>query len=257
MQHPPYFYALILFVSALAGGLTYAFTKKKSGKGIKLLLTYSAAYLLGLTLLHLFPELFHSGIAHPGWYVLGGFLLQIVLDYFSHGVEHGHAHHHHEHGTKFMFTVMASLWVHAFIEGMPFGGVFEHVHVHDHVHDHAHHHGHDHRDSLLIGISLHKVTEAFVFMALLISTNMKLRQSIFWLVIFCLMAPAGAFVHYIIGEQGIANLAELTPKVTGVLIGILLHVSTMILFESEEGHKFNRLKFGMILLGLACAALVS
>jgi len=127
MQHPPYFYALILFVSALTGGLVFVFTRKHNGKGIKLLLTYSAAYLLGLTLLHLFPELFGSGISHPGWYVLGGFILQIILDFFSHGVEHGHAHHHHNQGTKFLFTVMASLWVHAFIEGMPFGGVFEHV----------------------------------------------------------------------------------------------------------------------------------
>lgn len=258
MQHPPYFYAIILFISALAGGILYLLTRKQNGKGIRLLLTYSAAYLLGLTMLHLFPELFSSGISNPGWYVLAGFILQIILDYFSHGVEHGHAHHHHNHGTKFLFTVMASLWIHAFIEGMPFGGVFEHVH--DHGHDHAHHHhghSHDHRDSLLLGISLHKITESFVFMALLLSSQMKLRQGIFWMVVFALMAPAGAFVHYIIGEQGIANLAELTPKVTGILIGILLHVSTMILFESEEGHKFNRLKFGMIVLGIACAALVS
>ncbi len=261
MHHPPYFYATILFLSAIVGGIIFILTRKQNGKGIRLLLTYSAAYLLGLTLLHLFPELFASGISNPGWYVLAGFILQIILDFFSHGVEHGHSHvhNHSHHGNKFIFTVMASLWVHAFIEGMPFGGVFEHVHIHDHTHGaHDHHaHTHDHRDSLLIGISLHKITEAFVFMALLLSTKMNLRQGILWLVIFSLMAPAGAFAHYIIGEQGIADLAQLTPKVTGILIGILLHVSTMILFESEEGHKFNRMKFVMIILGIVCAALVS
>jgi len=221
-------------------------------------------------LLHLFPELFASGIPYAGWYVIAGFILQVILDYFSHGVEHGHAHtHDHHHGKGFLITVMASLWIHAFIEGMPFGGVFDPhtiADAHDHAHNHAHSHGHahDHRDSLLIGISLHKVTEALVFMALLISTGLsKTRafllsktRAFFWMIVFALVAPLGAFAHYFIGENGFANLATLTPKVTGILIGILLHVATTILFESEEGHKFNRMKFGAIILGIASAALL-
>jgi zinc transporter ZupT len=253
MQHPPYFYALILFFAAITGGGVYLVTQKQTGKGIKLLLAFSAAYLLGLTLLHLFPEMFASEIANPGWYVLGGFMLQVVLDFFSHGVEHGHAqtNKHHHHGTKFLITVMASLWIHAFIEGMPFGGMMpEHVHHHHHGHVHLH----DHRDSLLIGISLHKITETLVLTALLASTGMSKMRVIVWMVIFALMAPAGAFIHYLIGEQGLADISTLTPKVTGVLVGILLHVSTIILFESEEGHKFNWMKFAAIILGIATAA---
>jgi zinc and cadmium transporter len=258
MNHPPVFYATILFISALAGGGIFLLTHKQSSKGLKLLLAFSAAYLLGLTLLHLFPELFESGIAHAGWYVLAGFMLQVILDFFSHGIEHGHAHtheHHHHHGTRFLFMVMVSLWIHAFIEGMPFGGAMP-SHVHDHAHA-GHMHSHDHRDSLLIGISLHKVTETLVFTALLFSAGISRIKILFWVVMFALVAPAGAFAHYFIGENGLANLATLTPKVTGVLIGIILHVSTIILFESEEGHKFNWIKFMAILLGIAGAALVS
>jgi ZIP family zinc transporter len=41
------------------------------------------------------------------------------------------------------------------------------------------------------------------------------------------------------------------------LVGILLHVSTTILFESEEGHRFNIYKFASILLGIASAALAA
>lgn len=259
MNHPPVFYAAILFVSALLGGGIFVLTHKQSSKGLKLLLAFSAAYLLGLTLLHLFPELFASEIENAGWYVLAGFMLQVILDFFSHGVEHGHAHthDHHHHGTRFLIMVMISLWIHAFIEGMPFGGVMP-AHDHAHLHEHAGHaHSHDHRDSLLIGISLHKVTETLVFTALLFSTKMPKMRILFWVVLFALIAPAGAFVHYFIGENGIANIASLTPKVTGVLIGIILHVSTIILFESEEGHKFNWMKFLAILLGIAGAALVS
>lgn len=255
MQHPPIFYAAILFLAALTGGLVFLLTQKQTGKGIKLILAFSAAYLLGLTLLHLFPELFYSDIPNAGWYVLGGFMLQVVLDFFSHGVEHGHAHthKHHQHGTRFMFTVMASLWIHAFIEGMPFGGVMtEHAHHHDH--GHAHLHLHDHRDSLLIGISLHKITETLVLTALLASTGISRFKVIAWMLVFALVAPLGAFIHFFIGEQGLADLSTLTPKVTGVLIGILLHVSTIILFESEEGHKFNWIKFLSIIAGIGAAA---
>jgi|JI6StandDraft_1071083.scaffolds.fasta_scaffold02715_4 zinc and cadmium transporter len=259
MSQAPIFYAAVLFIAAMVGGGLFILTHKQTSKGLKLLLSFSAAYLLGLTLLHLFPELFSSEIENAGWYVLGGFMLQVVLDFFSHGVEHGHAHtnHQHNYSTKFLFTVMASLWIHAFIEGMPFGGVSA-GHIHDHAHGAiGHMHTHDHRDSLLIGISLHKITETLVFTALLFSTGMSKSRVLFWMVLFALIAPAGTFVHYLIGENGIADLATLTPKVTGILIGIILHVSTIILFESEEGHKFNWMKFASILVGIAFAVLVS
>ncbi len=259
MSQPPILYASVLFLAALAGGGLFVLTHKQTSKGLKLLLSFSAAYLLGLTLLHLFPELFSSEINNAGWYVLGGFMLQVILDFFSHGIEHGHAHTNHQHNqsTKFLFTVMASLWIHAFIEGMPFGGVAS-PHVHDHIHaGEGHSHFHDHRDSLLIGISLHKITETLVFTALLFSTGMSKMRVLFWMLLFALIAPAGTFVHYLIGENGIANLETLTPKVTGVLIGILLHVSTIILFESEEGHKFNWMKFVSILVGIGFAMLIS
>jgi zinc transporter ZupT len=254
----PIYYMVVLFAAALVGGALFIIYQKQSSQQIKLLLSFSAAYLLGLTLLHLFPELFESGIEHAGWYVLGGFMLQVVLDFFSHGVEHGHAHSHANAGTRFLFTVMASLWIHAFIEGMPFGGAMEvHNHVHDHGHAHGHVHAHDHRSSLLLGISLHKITESLVFTALLMNSGVTLKRSIFWLVIFGLMAPMGALTNHFLIDLNLENFADLTPKVTGVLIGILLHVSTTIIFESEEGHKFNWVKFASILVGIALATLVS
>lgn len=258
MEHTVYFYAAVLFVVALIGGAAFFATQKTTGAGLKLLLSYSAAYLLGLTLLHLFPELFESGIEHAGWYVMAGFLLQVILDFFSHGVEHGHAHTHKHQGFGFLFTIMVSLWIHAFIEGMPFGGGAGDLHHHHgHSHDHAAHGMDDHRGSLLIGISLHKITEAMVFTALLVGSGMAKRKAAFWLVIFAMVAPLGALTHAYLGAQHIEGIETLTPKVTGVLIGILLHVSTTIIFESEEGHKFNWMKFLSILLGIASAGIFS
>lgn len=249
------FYCTVLFTAAIAGGLLFQFTRTVKGEGLKLTLSFSAAYLLGLTLLHLFPELFASNLSHPGWYVMAGFMLQVVLDFFSHGIEHGHAHTHKHGSQRFFLMIMFSLWIHAFIEGMPFGGESPHAH-HHHGHDHghaAHEGGHDQRGSLLIGISLHKITESMVFIALLINSGFRLRKAWTWLVLFALMAPLGAVAHHLIGD----SVASLTPAVTGILIGILLHVSTTILFESEEGHRFNWMKFASILLGIALSAAVS
>lgn len=257
MNDIPVVYMLVLFFAALFGSGIFFLTRKQSGKGLKLLLAFSAAYLLGLSLLHLFPELFSGHVEHAGWYVLAGFMLQVILDFFSHGIEHGHAHIHAHAGTRFLLMIMVSLWVHAFIEGMPFGGEIA-GHVHDHGgHSHGHMHAHDHRGSLLVGISLHKVTESLVFAALLIGSGVKTVRAVALLVLFALMAPLGAFTHHLIIQTGWEGVASLTPKVTGILIGILLHVSTTILFESEEGHKFNWIKFVVILLGILMAALVS
>lgn len=250
MEHSTLIYSLVLFVSALGGASLFFFRKNKSGNGLKLTLAFSAAYLLGLVLLHLFPELFESPLAHPGWYVLLGFMLQVVLDFFSHGVEHGHAHAHHHGSNRFFLAIMVSLWIHAFIEGMPFGGDAE-----------GHHHldgsMHDHRDSLLLGIAIHKVTEAFVFMSLLVHSGLSKKKAFFWLVIFATMAPLGAFTHVALAESASINIEMVSPAITGVLIGILLHVSTTILFESEEGHRFNWMKFVAILLGIGLSALVA
>ncbi|MDZ4823314.1 MAG: ZIP family metal transporter [Flavobacteriales bacterium] len=265
MSEFPLFYIAILFFVAIAGSSFIFLKKVQSPAGLRLLLSFSAAYLLGLCLLHLFPEMYASGIEGAGWYVLGGFLLQIILDFFSHGIEHGHAHNEHRHhhgGTQFLVLVMISLWIHAFIEGMPFGAAWGgdvrlNLHELPHASVQPHNHSHDSRDSLLVGIGLHKLTEAFVFASLLLSTTMSRSKAWIWIVLFAAVAPAGAAVQFFLGSTGMVNLAEFTPKITGVLIGIMLHISTTIIFESSEGHSFNLKKFIAIILGIGSSVLAA
>ena len=47
-----------------------------------ILLTFSGAYLLAVSVLHLLPELFHNNNTdkYIGLYILGGFLIQIFLE---------------------------------------------------------------------------------------------------------------------------------------------------------------------------------
>ena len=56
-----------------------------------------------------------------------------------------------------------------------------------------------------------------------------------------------------IGTYAIAHfpiLANYSKEVTAIAVGIFLHISTTILFESSEGHKFNLVKLLIISFGL-------
>jgi zinc transporter ZupT len=234
----------LFLVSMLGSGILFLGWNITPNR-MKLLLSFSASYLLSLTFLHLLPEAMADGGEGIGVFILCGFLLQIILDYFSHGVEHGHAHAHNHVGAKFYWMVSISLWIHAFIEGMPFGLTEEAVH-----HGHEHHH---HGQSLLMGISFHKFTESFVFAALLLAMVKEKWKAFVAAVFFAMVAPAGALIFHFGEQWEWFHSEQLLPYVMAVLMGIILHVSTMILFEAEEGHRFNRVKFLIILLGFAAA----
>lgn len=233
----------ILFFSAIIGGLSAYLFKGKLQNKMSLLLAFGAAYLISLCLLHLFPIVYNSGLEKPGIYVLIGFLLQIVLEYFSEGLEHGHSHSGHdcahEHNKSFPILVMVSLGIHSLIEGMPFG-------------DHNHH---DHNHALLLGIVIHKVPVAIVLGTLFLQSKFSLTKAALWLFVFACMSPLGAFIYTLLDNQGI-NLSEFIPIVTGVLIGILMHVATTVIFESSDGHKFNFSKLIVIVLGIGMGLLI-
>jgi zinc transporter ZupT len=241
---------VVLFFIAIIGGGVLLLGKKISSSQMKLLLSFSAAYLLALTFLHLLPEVMEGHAEGIGFYILLGFLLQIVLDYFSQGIEHGHAHVHEQTGSRFYWMVTISLWIHAFIEGMPFGAS-EDMHV-----GHAHHHEHGHEHSLLVGIAFHKFTESFVFASLLLHLLKSKARAWGALIMFALVAPVGALIFHYTNGLAFLELEHALSVVMALLIGIILHVATTILFESEEGHRFNRMKFLVIVLGMLCAAIL-
>ena len=51
------------------------------------------------------------------------------------------------------------------------------------------------------------------------------------------------------------NEALLEVQITAVVIGVFLHISNAILFESSENHKFNLQKFIAVLIGFGVALL--
>jgi len=74
----------LLFASVIAGAIIVETFNIKKSKNIQLLLTFSGAYLLAVSLLHLLPELFeHNTSKHIGLYILGGFLIHFVRIFFT------------------------------------------------------------------------------------------------------------------------------------------------------------------------------
>lgn len=221
----------LLFASVIAGAITVEIFKPEKSRNIQLLLTFSGAYLLAVSVLHLLPEIFHhNDTPNIGLFILGGFLIQILLEYFSQGIEHGHFHK----SNAIPFSVLISLCLHALLEGVPLGG-------------HLHHHAHN---ALLTGIILHKMPVAIVLMTIFLQSNISKTRAYFYLLLFALMSPLGVFSGSLF-----ADLVEFHNEIMAVVIGIFLHISTTILFESSEGHKFNSKKIFAILLGAAIAYL--
>lgn len=234
-----YVIGLFIFLSAvLSGGLFHLL--KWPPNRLKLILSLSGAYLFAITVLHLIPEIYHVHDHYIGVYLLGGFFLQLVLDYFSEGIEHGHIHVHknHDHAkARIPVTMMLSLCIHAFFEGMPIGGT----------------HNHHTSNMLVFGIIIHNVPIALALMSLLTQSGVTKSKSLMLLAIFAAMTPFGMVLSSVLNHSTSIDIAAYYQKIMAVVIGIFLHISTTILFESSENHRFNLQKLGVIITGIALA----
>ena len=105
---------IILLLSVLVGSLLVLIIKP-GNKIVRLLLAFSGAYLLSVTILHLLPEVYtvHTDAKRVGVFILVGIILQSVLESFSKGAEHGHIHIHSD-GKEFPTLLFVSLCIHAF-----------------------------------------------------------------------------------------------------------------------------------------------
>ena len=221
----------IALIASVLVGILIVFGLKPSNKTTQLLLAFSGAYLLSISILHLLPEVYHSEGVNVGLFILIGLLLQLILDFFSKGAEHGHVHI--DKSGVFPWALFISLSIHAFMEGIPLG------------------HDHDHHDHLLWAIVVHKVPIAIILGSFFVNSNFSKKMSVIFLVLFALMSPLGSFA----GEH-IEFLITYRTEITAIIIGIFLHISTIILFETAKDHAFNLLKFITILLGMVVAYLV-
>jgi zinc transporter ZupT len=219
---------LVLIASVLIGIIiVYGF--KPGTKTVQLLLSFSGAYLLAISILHLLPEVYKVYNKTIGVYILIGLILQLVLDFFSKGAEHGHIH---EQSTSiFPWALFISLSIHSFMEGIPLANNLHHEH-------------------LLWAIVIHKIPVAIILGTFFVKSSIPKKYAVAFLLVFALMSPLGSFI----GENS-QFLIRYKSEIMAIIIGVFLHISTIILFESSKDHKFNLLKFTAILIGMSVAFL--
>jgi zinc and cadmium transporter len=239
---------IALFFPVVLSGISVFFFKT-SDKTLKLILAFGGAFLLSLSFIELIPEIYSSEPEKIGLFIMLGFFIQLLLDFLTKGVEHGHHSHHEklnqpcrnkEDHVSFM-GIMIGICVHSFLEGMPLASNFHNTEI---------------QNTLLSGIVIHNIPISIVLISLLLHTGLKKRTTIILLLIFALSAPLGTLTSYYLGEGFAENMAHFFNIVLAVVVGIFLHISTTILFETDEHHGFNLYKFIAIILGAGMALLI-
>lgn len=221
---------VILFLSVVIGMVIVLIAKPRL-KFSQLLLSFSGAYLLGIIILELIPEVFYdTQNLNVGIFIIIGLLIQIILDFFSKGADHGHVHLHDE--KHFPWVLFISLSIHAFIEGLPLS--------------------HLNSNHLLIGIVVHNIPISIILGTFFVTSAMPKRYALLFLTAFACMSPLGNFIG-----AYLPVIIEYKTAITAVVIGVLLHISTTIIFESSKDHKFNLTKFISILVGFMLAVVFS
>ena len=194
---------------------------------LSITLAFSGAFLLGVTLFELLPDTYEGLGRETGLWVAGGLLLQLILDFFTRGAEHGHVHLDQNDQT-FPWALFVGLSIHAFIEGFPAA----------------------HSDRMLMGVIIHKIPVAIILSLVFLRSKYPLKQIVIFLTLFALMSPLGSFVAI--------ERAEILPyldRINAISSGIFLHVATTILFESSRDHRFNLKKLIAIIAGFVLAYL--
>jgi zinc transporter ZupT len=245
---------LVLFFTPLLSGLVVYLVPKGKSSNYKLLLVFAGSYLFAITVIHILPELYrqHLGIELIGLFVLGGFFLQQLLEYFTSGVEHGHIHshdpneagHHHSHHHRSIssLVLLTALCIHAFLEG----GMLAQPATMGPVYD---------VNAILLGIALHRAPAAFALMTVLTFQLHSRTKALPHLIGFSLAAPIGLVLSSYLAENEILSATALI-YLYALVCGNFLHISTTIVFESSPEHRFNAKKLAVAIFGSLIAVAV-
>jgi len=234
---------IIPLLAVIIGYLIAVILEPKNKKNLKLLMAFSGSFLLALTVTHLLPDVYaaseaasvaeHAGHSHDhnhssgniGFFIMIGIVFQIVLEFFSKGAEHGHVHTH-DKLDKVPWLLFISLCIHALFEGMP---VSQH-------------------EELAWGIGIHHLPIAVILTAFFINAHMNKKVVFLFMIVFSLMTPLGTLV-----SGNVEFLSKYYAEISAIVVGILFHISSTIIFESNEGHSFNINKLIAIILGVVAA----
>ncbi len=226
---------ILLILSVIAGVFLGKYFGKKE-KLAKNLLILSAGFLITICLNEVFPQVYTSETSGSlGIFVIAGVLLQMILEALTKGFEHGHFHHHSEHNIL-PVALMVGLFVHAFIEGIPLANE-------------------EHEFSpYLLGIVFHNLPISFILGAFLFNRKNESKAypsypSLLIVALFALASPMGMLLGNYFNP-------DLQPYFLAIVGGIFLHISSVIIFESNKNHNIDWVKIGLVIVGVSLALIM-
>ena len=219
---------LFLILSVVIGVILGSFFGKNQSFAKKLLIL-SAGFLITICLNEVFPMVYSSTDHNIGLFVIGGVILQMFLENLTKGFEHGHMHHHDdEHNHQILpYALMVGLFIHAFIEGIPLANET------------------DIFSPYLMGILVHNLPISFVLGAYLFRHKITI-SSIVIITLFALSSPLGVVLGQYFNP-------DYQPYVLAIVGGLFIHISSVIIFESNKNHKMDWMKILLVLLGVLLA----
>ncbi|MCG2792693.1 MAG: ZIP family metal transporter [Weeksellaceae bacterium] len=219
----------LLILSVLVGVFLgkYFGSKQQLAKNLLIL---SAGFLITICLNEVFPEVYEKPGQNIGIFVILGVLIQMLLENLTKGFEHGHLHHHSDDQSIIPVALIAGLFVHAFIEGIPLS------------------HEKEALSPYLLGILFHNIPISFVLGSFL--ANSQNFSTKFWVIVlvFALASPLGMLLGKYFDE-------DLKVYFLAIVGGIFLHISSVIIFESNKNHKMDWQKIILVILGISLALL--
>ncbi len=245
-----YFSYFIIIAGVLLTALLFTNRNlKKQTKFMGFITVFGGAFLLAVCFMNLAPHVYdnlhihaHEGCSHEtscfplkiGVFVLVGFLIQLLLETFTQGAEHGHFHgeasterqHAHNHHHYAVLPLLIGVCIHAFLEGMPIA-----------------HEGNQVQVGLVWGIFIHNIPIALILLTLFKKSGYSTFKTFSLLALFAIMTPLGSIVK----NTFLNHLENFETVITAVVIGILLHVAVSILFFEEHTQKNKLEKFIVIL----------
>lgn len=239
-------YIIILTASVLLIGLISDFTKNKMERYNKYLIPLSVAFVLSLICLHILPELFEKHINYVGLFILIGFVIQILLELLSKGIEHGHVHFHGKITETKVIPIFIGISLHSFIEALPISSIYD-----------SHDHGHEHYNInegvsfiYFLMILVHKLPVAAILMILFNKVFKNNFKKYVLFILFALTAPAGAILGNYLSMN--TNFNEISSIFLAISTGMLLHITTLLIFE--EHHSSNEKWKNLILISVGFSA---
>lgn len=212
---------------------------------LRLILAFSAAYLFAISIMHMLPEAYaHSNIKLVGLFIVLGFCMQLVIDTFSTGIEHGHVHlHSNTCKTHLPYGIIVGLLLHSFLEGLP---------IYDPNSPETAYINYQ----LVLGLAIHNLPITIAFVSLLKEHDGKDKNWLL-LVLFSIMTPIGYLSSYALQSFGLHNYELYSQAAFALVIGIFLHISTAILFETSDHHRYNIAKVAVMAMGIILAYFIS